>query len=113
VALVRLPRVVTVARQAFDAEAYDERAEDEWLASIDKDAARESVVRFRLKRDADGAPETDAQGRPRREGNSRVVEWADGSLTLHVGAECFSLRRAAAATAAGAGAGGASARGAA
>ena len=105
-ALVRLPRVVTVARQAFDPETFDAAEEDRWLASIDKAAAREAVVRFRHRRDPEsGEPVLDTEGKPQRESNSRVVQWSDGSLTLHVGSETFSLRRAAAQPGAGGGGG--------
>lgn len=94
VALVRLPRVVAVAPQTYDASTYSESDETAWLKGIDKTAARESVIRYRLKRDAIGVTVVDSDGHPVRESNTRVVEWADGSLTLHVGKEAFSLRRA-------------------
>ena len=97
VAVVRLPRVVTIAPQAFEPETYNEEIEDSWLKSIDKSGAGDAVIRFRLKREDDGSVAVDDQGKPLRESNSKIIEWNDGSLTLHVGNECFSLRQAAAA----------------
>jgi RNA polymerase-associated protein LEO1 len=97
VAVVRLPRVVTIAPQAFEPETFNEQVEDAWLKSIDKSGAGDAVIRFRLKREEDGSVAVDEQGRPIRESNSKIIEWNDGSLTLHVGNECFSLRQAAAA----------------
>jgi len=95
VTLVRMPRIVGTAPAAFDRSTYDESAENAYLKSMDRSSASETLVRFRFKRDAAGAVLTDAEGRPERESNARVVEWQDGSLTLHVGKEVFSLRPAA------------------
>lgn len=50
----------------------------------------ENCVRWRFKK-ADGQIQTDSDGRPQYEYNSRVVEWEDGSRTLHVGDETFNL----------------------
>lgn len=106
VSLVRLPRIVGISPNIYDNTNYNEAEEDEYLAEADKVAAKEALIRYRLKTVVSSSSSassssstqtqyvTDAAGRPQRESNSRVVEWSDGSLTLHVGAEVFSLRRA-------------------
>ena len=99
VSLVRLPRIVGVAPSMYNHETYNEATEDEYLVKVDKTTAKEALIRYRLKTIQTSNSSTtqyvvDSHGRPQRESNSRVVEWSDGSLTLHVGTEVFSLRRA-------------------
>ena len=95
VAVVRLPRVVTIAPHVFDLDTYNEEIEESWLKSIDKSGAGDAVIRFRLKKNEDGSQAVDDTGKPLRESNSKIIEWNDGSLTLHVGNEVFRLRQAA------------------
>jgi len=95
VAVVRLPRVVTIAPHVFDHETYNEDIEESWLKSIDKSGAGDAVIRFRLKKNEDGTQAEDDTGKPLRESNSKIIEWNDGSLTLHVGNDVFRLRQAA------------------
>lgn len=92
--LIRMPRIVGVAPTAYDPDMFDENAELQYLRQHDKAGAAESLIRFRFKRDSTGAVITDAYGRPLRESNARVIEWQDGSLTLHVGEEVFAMRKA-------------------
>ena len=91
---LRLPKLVATAPDAFDASSYNEEREDAALAAVGRLAAREALIRFRLKRDAQGVVVTDAEGRPTRESNAQVVEWSDGSLTLRIGEEVFALNTA-------------------
>lgn len=89
---VRLPRIVSMARGPFEEDTYDEAAEDAELEASGKRAAREALIRWRFKRDALGIVERDPiTSAPLRESNSHVVQWADGSLTMHVGKEVFAL----------------------
>eukprot|EP00440_Ansanella_granifera_P044381 gb/GFBE01048103.1/.p1 GENE.gb/GFBE01048103.1/~~gb/GFBE01048103.1/.p1 ORF type:complete len:387 (+),score=93.30 gb/GFBE01048103.1/:1-1161(+) len=51
----------------------------------------ENCLRWRFKKAPDGGLETDDIGRPKYESNTRIVEWEDGSRTLFVGTESFSV----------------------
>ena len=92
---VRLPKIVSAARVPFDAATYNEAAEDAELREGGRFAARESLIRWRFKRDAASSIVLrDAGGAPQRESNSHIVEWSDGSQTLHVGRDVFALTAA-------------------
>lgn len=115
---VRLPKIVTVASDAYDPDAYDEQAETAALTAADKLAARDSVIRWRARPGAaatasgagagadagsssssaagaaDGAADPGSGAGAASggvESNARVVEWSDGSLTLHIGRQVFAL----------------------
>ena len=100
VSLLRVPHFLGVARRAYDPERAEAAAEEAAeLAAMDKPLAADALIRHVVS--ASGV----------RASNARIVEWADGSMTLHVGDDLFSLRKAAGSahgarsTGAGAGAG--------
>lgn len=74
--LVRLPNILGIEPRPFDPQTYDPDEEARMPHS-----GRENVIRWRY------GSEKDAEGRPVKESNSRMVRWSDGSLTLHVGSE--------------------------
>merc|ERR1719326_1833091 len=51
----------------------------------------ENCIRWQFQKGEDGEILTDEDGRPKYASNSRIVEWEDGSRTLYVGDEPFSL----------------------
>ena len=92
---IRLPPVVTHARQAYDSVLYDEYSEEMELFKKGKQQAAENVIRWRLKRDEQGNLVKDSEGKPKMESNTKAVKWSDGSYTLHIGREAHHfLKRA-------------------
>jgi Leo1-like protein len=83
----------------YQPDNYDEDEEKVALRQADKIGAAESIIRWRLKADgeADGAEDQTMDGPFRDvkpstlESNARIVEWSDGSLTLHIGTASYSL----------------------
>ena len=69
--LVRMPNILQIEPRPFDARSYCPEADEE-----DEGTKRtENVVRWR---EGEGGE---------RQSNARIVNWSDGSMTLHVGSE--------------------------
>ena len=98
--LVRLPNVIGVQAKAFHADTYEEEAvaeEEEETVGQGKllEGARkkskavslmvENVIRWREARDEGEG------GAVRRESNTRLVRWSDGTSSLLIGGECFDV----------------------
>ena len=99
--LVRLPNVIGVQAAAYSAESYEEErvAEEEeevvgqGKALLDGQRKKskavslmvENVIRWReVKDEGEG-------GTARRESNTRLVKWSDGTSSLLIGNECFDV----------------------
>ena len=98
--LVRLPNVIGVQANAFHADSYEEETAAEeaeevvgqgkLLESQRKKSKAvslmvENVIRWReVKDDGEG-------GAVRRESNTRLVRWSDGTSSLLIGNECFDV----------------------
>ena len=79
--VVRVPKFL-----AFEHKPYDEDAAD------DEDREGQTVLRWRWKKDAlTDEVLRDADGRPERESNARLVRWSDGSTQIVVGGETFDV----------------------
>jgi RNA polymerase-associated protein LEO1 len=75
VMVLRLPKFVRPSQRSYDPKTFNEREEEE----------EATFIRHRVEEGQDGTAS--------RASNSRIVEWSDGSLTLHVGEkEVFQLR---------------------
>ena len=99
--LVRLPNVIGVQAKAFHADSYEEEAvveeadevvgqgksllEGQRKRSKAVSLMVENVIRWREVRD-DGEG-----GAVRRESNTRLVRWSDGTSSLLIGNECFDV----------------------
>eukprot|EP00518_Triparma_eleuthera_P005678 CAMPEP_0182454300 /NCGR_PEP_ID=MMETSP1319-20130603/999_1 /TAXON_ID=172717 /ORGANISM="Bolidomonas pacifica, Strain RCC208" /LENGTH=323 /DNA_ID=CAMNT_0024652303 /DNA_START=493 /DNA_END=1461 /DNA_ORIENTATION=- len=79
VSYMRFPNVVGVQPAEYSEDYYDSDDEKQTFPHT------VSVIRWK---NAEGRTE---DGKRKRESNTRVVKWDDGSLTLHVGAEVFEL----------------------
>lgn len=88
---LRLPKIISVALDAYEPATYSEAAELAALRAAGKTTAIDAMIRYRIKRDAAGRVVTDEFGVPVRESNAQIVEWSDGSLTLKVGKEVVAL----------------------
>ena len=75
--ITKLPNLISIQSQAFD--------EDDPITS------GAAVCRWRYQTDSSGNRLRDADGRLLRESNTRIIEWEDGSRTLHIGTEAFAL----------------------
>ena len=97
--ITKLPNIVGIQTQAFDPNTYDIAAEEEYYG-----AAVHNLMRWRYKRKGTAGSsgpsnplddsedlERDAAGKLLRESNTRLVQWDDGSWTLHVGKEAFEI----------------------
>jgi RNA polymerase-associated protein LEO1 len=82
---IRLPKIVATSKHLFDADKFDEEEEKQELAEVGKLAnSREARMMHRKVVDGDGSE--------RVETNTKIIEWSDGSRTLHIGSEVFSLQ---------------------
>eukprot|EP00933_Yihiella_yeosuensis_P062843 TRINITY_DN65849_c0_g1_i1.p1 TRINITY_DN65849_c0_g1~~TRINITY_DN65849_c0_g1_i1.p1 ORF type:complete len:407 (+),score=110.96 TRINITY_DN65849_c0_g1_i1:114-1223(+) len=94
----RLPNVISVENEAFKAESirqtllegYKEFKNTRGLNAV-KLNNPENCIRWRFRKGTAGQMLTDEVGRPKYESNSRIVEWEDGSKTLHIGGEIYNL----------------------
>lgn len=84
--MTKLPNLVAVQPSAFDEVFYDEKEEEEQYKGY-----VHNMIRWRYKRNADGEIQRDDDGNLLRESNSRLVQWSDGSFTLHIGNEAFDV----------------------
>jgi RNA polymerase-associated protein LEO1 len=82
----KLPNLVGIQTAAFDTETYSRNLEEEEFGP-----AVDHLIRWRYRKDAHGNLVRDAQDRLIRESNTRIVQWEDGSYTLHVGSEAFEI----------------------
>ena len=82
----KLPQVVGIQPQAFDPATYNAKAEEEEYQGFVND-----MIRWRYKKDENGNMMRDDEGKLIRESNARLVQWEDGSFTLHVGKEAFEV----------------------
>ncbi|KAF1745010.1 hypothetical protein MXB_516 [Myxobolus squamalis] len=85
--LTKLPNFISVESSAFDPDTYaHESFQDEFMDD-------EGRVRLKLKIENTIRHRTQIKdnGETFNESNTRVVEWSDGSRTLHVGSEVFDV----------------------
>ncbi|GAX19795.1 RNA polymerase-associated protein LEO1 [Fistulifera solaris] len=73
--VLKLPNFMGMQTQPFSADEYDPAQEEEYFGP----QSVWNLVRYRYNDDG------------KRESNTRLVEWEDGSYTLHVGAEAFTV----------------------
>jgi RNA polymerase-associated protein LEO1 len=84
--MTRMPNLVGVQTTAFDEIDYSKRQEDE-----DFGKAAYNLIRWRYKTNSSGDPVRGDNDELIRESNTRLVEWEDGSYTMHVGEEVFTI----------------------
>jgi RNA polymerase-associated protein LEO1 len=89
----KLPNILGVQPEAFHPDTYSAAAEEE-----DYGQAAYNLIRWRYQTDSIGhvrrtSNESDDVDQQKliRESNTRLVEWEDGSFTLHVGTEVFNI----------------------
>jgi len=83
--MTKLPNFVNINPEAYDNVTYDPEEEEQTFNGY-----VHNIMRWRYIQDPNtGELVRDEQGKLKRESNSRVVKWSDGSLTLHVGTEVF------------------------
>ena len=83
---VRTPNFIKIQSAEYSRLSYNPDQERQFF-----DGAT-AVIRWRLKRDADGEVVCDADGIPVKESNARMVEWSDGSMQLVVGDAVFQCK---------------------
>jgi RNA polymerase-associated protein LEO1 len=95
---VRLPNVLSAEKTAFNGRNFSQAVRQGYTEQLDtqnKQTAKllnpENCIRWRFIKDSDGQQQRDEEGRPQYASNSRRVEWEDGSRTLFVGNEAFSV----------------------
>lgn len=84
--MTKLPNLVGIQTQAFDPDTYHPAMEED-----DFGQSVYNLVRWRYRKDDTGNYVRDEQDRLLRESNSRLVQWEDGSYTLHIGNEAFEI----------------------
>lgn len=96
--LLRLPNILSIEKQAFRRDSIPQHQLEgykEYINTAGKLVVKlltpESCVRWRFKKGPDGENLTDEDGRPQYETNTRIVEWEDGSRTMHVGSETYMM----------------------
>ena len=75
--MTKLPNLVGIQTQPFEEDTYDALQEED-----DFGPAAYNLMRWRYNNNNTNNTST-------TESNTRLVKWDDGSLTLHVGTECF------------------------
>jgi RNA polymerase-associated protein LEO1 len=85
--MTKLPNLVGMALECFEPDQYDPDQEEE-----DFGGAVHNLIRWRYKRNETGNLVRNDKDELVRESNTRLVEWEDGSLTLHVGNEAFEVQ---------------------
>jgi RNA polymerase-associated protein LEO1 len=85
----RLPNMLGIQPEVFDIDTYSAAVEH-------NDYAVHDMVRWRYRRDEAGrlmrtVTVDNTDGKLQRESNTRLVEWEDGSWTLHIGKEAFEV----------------------
>jgi hypothetical protein len=83
---VRTPNFLKIQTTEYDQSLYEADSERKFLDGST------AVVRWRLKRDERGEVVADADGKPVKESNARVLRWADGSVQLVVGDAVFQCK---------------------
>jgi RNA polymerase-associated protein LEO1 len=84
--MTKLPNLVAIQPAAFEEGLHVEHEEEEQYKGY-----VQNMIRWRYKRTAQGELERDEKGQLIRESNSRIVQWSDGSFTLHIGKEVFDV----------------------
>jgi RNA polymerase-associated protein LEO1 len=85
----RLPNMLGIQPEAFDLDTYSAAVEH-------GDYAVHDMVRWRYRKDEAGrlvrtVTVDNTDGKLQRDSNTRLVEWEDGSWTLHIGKEAFEV----------------------
>ena len=85
--MTKLPNIVNINPEAFDKITYEaEEEEKQYNGYV------HNMIRWRYVKDpVTGELLRDERGKLKRESNTRIVKWSDGSLTLHVGTEVFEV----------------------
>lgn len=84
--VTKLPNLVGIQPEAFDPSTYSAAAEEKEYKGFVND-----MVRWRYKKDKNGEMLRDDEGNLLRESNTRLVQWEDGSFTLHIGKEALNM----------------------
>ena len=80
---MKMPNFVKIQTEGYDEDTHNAEAEAAAFGGI------MSVIRWRVKRDADGQVMMGENGMPMKESNSRLVKLSDGSYKLLVGDATF------------------------
>jgi len=93
---LKLPNIMSIERNSFNPKAFNQAARVGYKDFNTTQNARavkllnpENCFRWRFKKWPAGNILTDSDGRPQYESNARLVEWEDGSKTIHIGEEAF------------------------
>ena len=73
--LVRMPNILQIEPRPYDTASYTRALQDEADEDDEGTKRTENVVRWREREGGE------------RQSNARIVNWSDGSMTLHVGSE--------------------------
>lgn len=91
--MTKLPNLVGIQTQAFETKTYAPAIEEEEFGQ-----SVYNLIRWRYQKDASGnlirGNNSNGDGdddKLQRESNTRLVEWEDGSFSLHIGNEAFEV----------------------
>ena len=85
--ITKLPNLIGFKTSAFDPDDYHPTIEEEDFGP----STVHNLVRWRYQKDDTGHLVRDEHDKLQRESNTRLVEWEDGSWTLHIGSEVFQV----------------------
>jgi RNA polymerase-associated protein LEO1 len=83
---VRTPNFIKIQPTEYDEPLYEADSERQLFDGST------AVVRWRTKRDSNGGIMLDADGKPIRESNARMLRWSDGTMQLVVGDAVFQCK---------------------
>jgi len=95
---LRLPNILSIEKTSFSRDTVTQQAVNGYIETkntkdmnVVKLLNPENCIRWRFKKGSDGQILTDNDGRPQYESNTRIIEWEDGSKTMHIGSESMPL----------------------
>lgn len=84
---LKLPNFLSIGTHEYDPQCYeDEIDEDER-----QDQEGKAKLKLRVENTIRWRKTTDEDGNEKIESNARIVEWSDGSMSLHLGSEMFDV----------------------
>ncbi|RWS31580.1 RNA polymerase-associated protein LEO1-like protein [Leptotrombidium deliense] len=86
---VKLPNFLSVDTHPYDPSWYDEEGLDDEEGGYDDEGR--ARVKLKVENTMRWRNVVDNEGNVKKESNSRIVRWSDGSMSLHLGSEIFDI----------------------
>ncbi|KAF9563955.1 Leo1-domain-containing protein [Agrocybe pediades] len=92
--VIRMPNYVKVDTKPFHPDTYiGPEHEDEELAQGDSVREKSMSIKLKVENTLRWRWAKDANGQDKKESNSRIIRWSDGTLSLRLGKELFDINQ--------------------